>query len=248
MDNGTSITVYTDGVFGLGLDSDNIAQSPISMLKEENLIENRIFAFYLGKGSRLLLGGKYYSTKYSWMYNVYYRKYISSVLQWFDMISLQHYTIDFDVIKFLGMNQVIDVDKGVVIDSGTSFIIIPELLSNTVDELLKSMPGAVYNTTVNLWQIENAQENCQHWDSLEIALSHDQSQSVTLTIEPEYYVFKYDEKYFVGMVSIKNDNLWTLGNIFLKKYFVVFNIENQQIGIAENSNAEGFTPMCKKQN
>ena len=58
---------------------------------------------------------------------------------------------------------------------------------------------------------------------------------------------EYDGSYFIGLVTYEMaGNFWILGDIFLKKYFVSWNIEDNKIGITKNHDATPYTSICKR--
>ena len=78
-------------------------------------------------------------------------------------------------------------------------------------------------------QIENFQNKILYFDNKEL--------NETFEIKLEELFFRYDRKYFFGIIfngenkkEKAENNIWKMGKIFYEKYFFVFDDENKRIG------------------
>lgn len=202
-----------DGIFGLGFSSLSIGGVPtvLDNAIKKNLLDKPIFGFYLGDFSdgELTLGG----------------------------VNEARYTGDFHKVKLLSASYweitLDSVDAGsnivkgttAIIDSGTSLITGP---SKEIRKLAKSV-GAKKLIT-GQYVID-----CDKTDSMP---------DVSFTIDGKVYsltgkdtVMKSGNTCLFAFMSLdmKGDTTpkWILGDVFMRKYYTMFDLENQEVGFAE---------------
>lgn len=202
-----------DGIFGLGFSSLSIGGVPtvLDNAIKKNLLDKPIFGFYLGDFSdgELTLGG----------------------------VDEARYTGDFHKVKLLSASYweitLDSVDAGsnivkgttAIIDSGTSLITGP---SKEIRKLAKSV-GAKKLIT-GQYVID-----CDKTDSMP---------DVSFTIDGKVYsltgkdtVMKSGNTCLFAFMSLdmKGDTTpkWILGDVFMRKYYTMFDLENQEVGFAE---------------
>ncbi|XP_073825756.1 lysosomal aspartic protease-like [Musca autumnalis] len=208
---------FTDAPFDgiLGMAFANIAQDqvvpPFYNMYSQGLLDANLFSFYLTRdgssnnGGELILGGvdpNHYSGDFTYVP-------VSQEGYWqFEMTS--------GVVN--GVN-ICNNCQGVA-DTGTSLIAVP------VDqyENIQAAIGAVYNEDYNAYLLD-----CSSIESLPVVTFTIGGSQFTL--EGQDYVIQMD-----GLCSSAFENgganFWILGDIFIGKYYTVFDMANKRVGFA----------------
>ena len=271
VDNFTGVSIFADGVFGLGNMTTKMTYdgSIIRYLKDNGFIQQALFAFESWDRFSLSklkmyqnninknINSTYNFTEYlDWQTQYDGRLLIGSIgvlekysgfldqIKWFNMnthnndknMFVDEYLLKFERIHF---GNYVDTNHYLMIDSGTSWILLPYSqyanLNETLNNNIHEFQGAYFNTTFNLWQVENWDQNCKYWPNFKIVINlESRSKNVIFSLEPKYYVFEYQGAYFVGITSYPGTDTWVFGTLFLKKYFVAWDLDNQKIGIRKN--------------
>jgi len=74
--------------------------------------------------------------------------------------------------------------------------------------------------------------SCPDANLLEFPIISIYLDGLTLTLEPGEYITLYLTTCMLGFGK-SNEEYWILGDIFLRKYLSVFDIDNKRIGFAE---------------
>jgi hypothetical protein len=213
-----------DGILGLAFPilSVNSATPAFQNTVSQGLIDNAEFSFYLGncmtdKGE-LLLGGtdpELYEGEFNYVP-------LSSATYW--EIELGGFTTD-GVTYGAG-------DKAIV-DSGTSLLTGP---SKDVEEIAKAIGAKPF---VN----GEYMVSCEKMDTLPDFTFTVGGQDYVLTAKD--YLIPDGDMCLLGMIGLDvprpNGPLWIMGDIFMRKYYTVFDVANERVGFAT-----AVHPHCKE--
>ena len=211
---GTTFTYSPfDGILGMGyqtISQDNVVP-PFYNMYSQGLVDTNLFSFYLARegtsndGGVLVLGGvdeSHYTGDITYVP-------ITTEGYWqFEMNSAE-------------LNGVSVCDNcQAIADTGTSLICVP----NSQYENIQNAIGATYNYDYYTYTVD-----CSTVDSLP-ALTMNIG-GTTFTLEASDYILQSD-----GVCSSAFQNLgmdmWILGDIFIGKYYSIFDLENNRVGFA----------------
>ena len=209
-----------DGIFGLGWQSISVdsVEPPVQQMVRLGLIQP-IFSFYLGKESgqvgSLMLGG-YESSQYS------------GDISWVDLNSETYWQVPFGGVHYNG--QLITSTKRAILDTGTSLLAGPK-------EDVQPILTAIGATQVMPW-VQEYKVDCSQIDSLP-DLTFDLGNK-HFTISGKDYILEMSSQgkqtCLVGIMPFEmpegKEPLWIMGDVFLRKYYSIFDIENKRVGLA----------------
>ncbi len=205
-----------DGILGMAFPvlSVNDVTPPFQNLVQKNLVDQSIFAFYLSKSNddqgELTLGG-IDSNHYSG--NIIYEP-LKSATYW--MINLQGVIMS-------GKNYVDSGGINAIIDSGTSLLTGP---SDKVSEIANQLGAR---------EISNGEYvlSCDYHRLPNIDFEMGQS---TYSLSPQDYLLSNGNICLLGIIgldiSAPAGPMWILGDVFMRKYYTVFDTEKKQVGFA----------------
>ncbi|XP_040197509.1 cathepsin E-like [Rana temporaria] len=220
----TFVLAKFDGVLGLGypaLAAGN-AKPVFDRMMELQQVDKSIFSFHLNKdddfqyGGELILGG---------IDDTLYK----GPIHWINITKKGYWQIKLENIKVNGKVQFCPNGCEAIVDSGTSLITGPSVDVKKLQKIIGGTPMLFNEYSVG----------CKDWSSLP---------SVTFTIEqrdytitPEQYVIKEQTEKSVMCLtgfqpmdfSTNSGTLWILGDIFMSKFYSVFDRENDRIGLAK---------------
>uniref|UniRef100_A0A7S1ABP1 Peptidase A1 domain-containing protein n=1 Tax=Noctiluca scintillans TaxID=2966 RepID=A0A7S1ABP1_NOCSC len=205
-----------DGILGLGLEGavDGVTDA-MTALKERGLIDHDVFAFFLAKdapGSTLTLGGvdpSFFSS------SIHY-----APLAWYAPV-LQYWLIEVSRVGIeresrghnaCGPESFFSPMCPSLLDTGTSLIVLPENVHT--DKFLQHI-GTVNPDCSNLHELP----------TIFFLIN-----GVTFPLEPVDYVLEYEGECVLGIET--GAPFWILGDVFIRKYYTVWDRENLQIGFA----------------
>ncbi|XP_037630086.1 pepsin A-like [Sebastes umbrosus] len=203
-----------DGILGLAFQtiaSDNVV--PVfDRMVSEGLVSQPLFSVYLSgnseQGSELVLGGidsSHYTGQITWIP-------LSSATYW--QISMDSVTINGQTVACTGGCQAI-------IDTGTSLIVGP---TNDIQNL-NSWVGASTN------QYGESTVNCNNIQSMpEVTFTIG---GHAFTIPASAYVFQRSYGCSTGFGG-SSQQLWILGDVFIRQFYAIFDTQNQNIGLAQS--------------
>jgi saccharopepsin len=114
------------------------------------------------------------------------------------------------------------------IDTGTSFILVPEADVRQINQVIGARPftGGYYQ--VDCWRVELMPNLTLKLGSLEF------------TVPAKVYIVKLDGVCVSGFVGIKGGtelkDMWVVGNVFLRRYYSIYDMEKDRVGFAESIN------------
>lgn len=204
-----------DGILGLGFSSISIDGTPTVFENaiKQNVVDQPIFSFYLGdNGPGELTFGGYDSSKFE-----------GDELDYVKLDAATYWQIKMDGLKF-GDNYKADSDLTAIVDSGTSLMVGPK------HEVLK-LASAV-----------GAKPNIMGEYTIDCKLVPDMA-DLTLTIGGKDYTIPGKDLViqasgtclfvFMGMDFPEGGPSWILGDVFMRKYYTVFNYVDKTVGFAK---------------
>jgi len=204
-----------DGILGLAFPtlSVNKVATAFQNTVEQGLVQNAEFSFYLGDCERdageLLLGGtdsKYYKGEFN---------YVPLTYQTYWQIQIDGLNVD---------GTAYGTNDQAIVDSGTSLLTGP---SDVVASLAKQIGAKKFI----------AGEYLVTCDETKLPNLDFQIGGVTYTLEPKDYLIPDGKICLFGMMGldIKGPRMpkWILGDIFMRKYYTVFDVANSRVGFAE---------------
>jgi len=205
-----------DGIMGMGWPSISVddVQPPIQNMIAQKVIEKGVFSFYL-PSSTLKSGeldiGNIDSTHYSG--DIFYHP-VSKKGYW---------QFDIDDIT-IGGGSVTAV-KTAIIDTGTSLLVGPKKEVRAITKKL----GAKCSILTGECMVD-----CSTLPSMPTIDVSFGGKSFSLT--PKQYVLNVEGECLVGLMGMDipapMGPLWILGDVFIREYFTVFDVDNSQIGVA----------------
>lgn len=205
-----------DGILGMAFPvlSVNDVTPPFQNLMQQNLVNEGKFAFYLSKSTdakgELTLGGidsNHYTGELTY-------EPLKSATYW--LITLKAVTVSGkDYVDSSGINA--------IVDSGTSLLTGP---SEKVAAIAKQL---------NAKSISNGEYAlpCRYSDLPNIDFAIGQK---TYSLSPQDYLLPNGNLCLLGIVGLDvgapAGPMWILGDVFMRKYYTVFDTQNKQVGFA----------------
>ncbi|XP_063783558.1 cathepsin E-B-like isoform X2 [Pseudophryne corroboree] len=229
----TFVLAQFDGVLGLGYPSLAVGNAvPVfDQIMNQNLVDKPIFSFHLNKdddfqyGGELILGGIDESL-------------YKGPIHWIPLTEKGYWQIRLDNVKVNGKIAFCPDGCEAIIDSGTSLITGPSADIKQLQTLIGSTALSFGEYTVD----------CKQTSSLP---------SVTFTISQRDYTItpaQYLLKEHIGNspvclsgfqpmdLSAKSKKLWILGDIFMSKFYSVFDRAHDRVGLAKSCKKKHRAP------
>jgi hypothetical protein len=213
-----------DGILGMAFDSISVmgVKTPISNMKDQKLIDQAIFSFYLpsksGAQGELTIGGIDKSK-------------FKGKLFWQSLSSKSYWEIEMDDLQFQGRS--VTAVNTAIVDTGTSLITGP---SDEIDRIAQTLGASSAGFGSGEYMID-----CNSIDSLPNLDIMIGGRNFTLT--GEQYTIKINsgvpggqEQCLLGLYGLDvpqpRGPLWILGDVFIREYFTVFDMDNARVGFA----------------
>jgi len=205
-----------DGLLGLGFKSISQYNLPTAfeLMMEQKLIDEPVFSFYLQKDAneqgQLTFGGVD-ATKFS------------GDIQYVPLTSETYWQVAMEGMKFNG--QQITSNVHAIVDSGTSLLAGPRDQVSKIAEAAGATLVAGKEYTID----------CSKIDSLP-AVEFTLGGGKTFTLEGKDYVLQVSGQCLFAFMGIdlppKLGEMWILGDVFMRKYYTVFDYGNKRVGMA----------------
>ena len=203
-----------DGILGMafGALSANHSTTPFDNLVAQGLVESAQFAFYLGNSAQdkgeLVLGGTDPA-------------HYTGDITWVPLLATTHWEINLSSLTIDGVSYTSGTKA--IVDSGTSILTAPT-------EVVKSIAAQLRGKEI----IEG---------EYIVSCNYDTFPDFTFLIDGNNYVLSaYDylisdgDVCLLGMIGMDipepSGPLWILGDIFMRKYYTVFDSDNKKVGFA----------------
>lgn len=207
-----------DGIFGLGFEPTSDGRTTfVNNLKLQGQITDRVFSFYLGG----------YPDSYNPQFtlNGYDSRLIdpSDALVYCDVIDNTYWGVQMKSIKIGQDAYILSQNLEAIIDSGTSFICVNQQAFQFLFDYLN-----IYVECLNVdGYITCLEQDQTLYPNISINLCGNE-----LVLSPEDYLYQSGD-YFIVSFEAYDMGYVILGNIFMRKFYTVFNMEKNQIGFAK---------------
>jgi hypothetical protein len=203
-----------DGICGMGWSSitQGGGDSPIAALVKEGNLDKQEFAFYLGNNmpGEMVVGGAD-------------PKHYTGDLEYVSLSSETYWEVKLDSFKVGGQSATTAVKA--IVDSGTSLLAGPKADVKKIAQMVGAKPIA--GGLTGEYSIDcNAKA-----PDFDITIG-----GKTFTLELKDYVISEGGQCLFAMMGIDvpapNGPLWILGDVFMRKYYTVFDYGNKRLGFA----------------
>jgi hypothetical protein len=203
-----------DGILGLAFPVLSVNKVPTAFqnLVEQGLIEQGQFAFYLGNSrsdrGELTLGGtnpKYYSGEFSWV----------------NLLAATYWEITLDGLSINGQSMA--GSSKAIVDSGTSMLTGPSAVVADIAKAIGAKPliAGEYIVACNYDTLPNFDFTID---------------GKVYTLSARDYLLPDGDLCILGLMGMDipepTGPLWILGDIFMRKYYTVFDYDNHRVGFA----------------
>jgi hypothetical protein len=204
-----------DGILGLAFPvlSVNHVPTVFQNMVTQGLVPAGEFSFYLGKedGAKgeLLMGGTD-------------PNYYTGDITYVPLKAATYWEIQLDGFQF-GANQYVPTGgQSAIVDSGTSILTGP---SDVVKQIAESIGGKML--VPNEYMVD-----CKgDFPNMDFSIN-----GATYTLTPADYLIPDGEMCLFGMMGLDvprpSGPLWILGDVFMRKYYTVFDVANTRVGFA----------------
>eukprot|EP00916_Digyalum_oweni_P006147 GHVL01010606.1.p1 GENE.GHVL01010606.1~~GHVL01010606.1.p1 ORF type:complete len:506 (+),score=86.70 GHVL01010606.1:161-1678(+) len=206
-----------DGICGLGFPSLSVDSVPplFTRMVEDQLVDKSMFSVYLGDESagELVLGG-------------YSDDHYTGDINWIPLAAETYWDIKLDLVQFGDIEM--NTTSSAIIDTGTS------LLAGPSDEVQQIAEKVNAKKMMGVFIAD-----CDGLDSfpdLVFTLN-----SIEYTLEPEDYIMRRssnNQDFCILAISpidipAPRGPLWILGDVFIRKFYSIFDYEGLQVGLAD---------------
>lgn len=195
-----------DGILGMGFDEISVDKLPtvFDLLVKQGLIEEASYSFFLSKDPSVQ--GELILGGIDPKYNATAFKYYTVVQAGYYMVALA----DFGV----GNTSYARDSMKAIVDTGTTLIVAPLDIVNKIKNLFPA------NLDCN---------NTSQYPNLYFTFNGDKYE-----VTPDYYLLNDDGQCILGLQAQPLDvaNLFIVGEVFLRKYYTVFDYGNQRVGFS----------------
>ncbi|KAJ1919043.1 aspartic proteinase precursor [Mycoemilia scoparia] len=207
-----------DGIFGLGYDTISVKHvvPPFYNMVNQGLVEKPVFSFYLtdqnsdsGPGE-MVLGGINHD-------------HYTGELKWAKIRRRGYWEVDLKSIKF--GDEELELDStGAAIDTGSSLLVLPQTLADLINRNIGAKKNWSGQYTVDCDKIPGLPE-------LSLKLGDN-----TFTLSAEDYILNVQGQCISGFMGMDipppMGPLWIIGDVFLRKFYTVYDLENDRVGFA----------------
>ncbi|CAO3625692.1 unnamed protein product [Cunninghamella blakesleeana] len=204
-----------DGILGLGYDTISVQKvvPPFYNIVNRGLVDEPVFSFWLndagseGDGGEFVIGG---------IDDAHYHGDIT----WAPVRRKGYWEIELQDIKFDGKYAELEV-SGAAIDTGTSLIVAPSTIADLINSEIGAEKSWSGQYTIDCSKVDSLPEFCFVFAGKDFCLS---GSDYILNVQNQCI------SSFTGM-DIPG-GLWIVGDAFLRKYYSVYDLGNDRVGLA----------------
>mmetsp|Transcript_25650 Transcript_25650/g.44903 ORF Transcript_25650/g.44903 Transcript_25650/m.44903 type:complete len:273 (-) Transcript_25650:166-984(-) len=220
-----------DGILGLGFS--NLSDGKLTFiqnLKAQGVISHAVFAFYLSDSDFGRMDETTQSVVTIGGYNL--ASYAKGALAWIPVYSdTGYWAVALNGIS-LGFSPLYSTSVVAILDTGTSLILGPAL------EVL-SLTNKI-TTGRSCFEVDGALVcDCGLEHEIdEYPIIYFKLGSNYFDLKPNQYFYKFGFYCRLLISSLGPGNFWVLGDVFLRRYYTIFDMDNSRIGLAVSINSE----------
>ncbi|XP_071332155.1 pepsin A-like [Trachinotus anak] len=207
--------MQADGILGLAFQSiasDNVVPVFDSMVNQR-LVSEPLFSVYLSgnsqQGSEVVFGGVDSS-------------HYTGGITWIPLTSATYWQIKMDSVTINGQTVACSGGCQAIIDTGTSLIVGPTSDINNMNAWVGASTNQYGEATVNC-------QNIQNMPDVTFTLN-----GHAFTVPASAYISQSYYGCSTGFGQGGSDQLWILGDVFIREYYAIFNAQAQTIGLAKS--------------
>jgi len=220
---------HFDGILGLGFQmlSKEPMIAPFQALIDAGLLAEPVFAFKLGKDDgqdgELVLGAND-PTHYS------------GELTWTPVIHDSWWTIKLDALTVNGQSA--SKTRIAIVDSGTSLLVGPKSEVEALAVTLGAEKVSIGGTDLFAWETCDATKNLPDvvfkFNGRDWPIKP--SEYVMRNVDEEHNIelCRMGFEYIPGEDETESTPMWILGDIFMRKFYTIFDMGNKRVGFAHN--------------
>ncbi|KAF6211039.1 hypothetical protein GE061_014152 [Apolygus lucorum] len=205
-----------DGILGLGFPSlSQYALPPFFQAMKEKLFDKNMFSVFLDKdhpaGSNIVFGG-------------YDEDVIDAdEINWVPITKPQYWQFNMDSVQ-IGSQLSVGSNAAAIADTGTSLLVGPQ---EDVESIANTLGATAYQ---GLYVIDATQVSSLPDIVIKI-------NGKDYVLEPSDYTINAGQNLAVlGFQSLQGSDLWILGDIFLNKFYSIYNADDKTVGFAPLKN------------
>jgi hypothetical protein len=226
--------LISDGIIGLGVNYQNEKESLLMKMFNQGYIKQPIFSFYLSDSSRdSVLYFDNQSTNPNFA-GIYKRMNYCEVVN----KSADSWECNLISLSIGGENSTFNINKRVVFETETSYIIVPRADYNQVKQ---SIIGNAVCVLSNFNQLVCKCKSHNSFSNLNLRLNNG-----SLFLETKTFIeFEPYQEYQCKFQILVNDNIdyWVLGDAALRGLYITFDYHHKKIGFAKNYFLEESTAV-----
>jgi len=204
-----------DGILGLAFPVLSVNKVPTGFqnLVDQGLVDQGMFAFYLGNSAKdlgeLTLGG-------------YNKNHFTGDLQYVNLKAATYWEIDLEGLT-VGSTSYVSSNVNAIVDSGTSILTGPSEVVSAIAKQInaKEIIEGEYLVSCNYDTLPN----------FDFKIGGN-----TYTLTPQDYLIPDGDLCLLGLMALDipapTGPLWILGDVFMRKYYTVFDWDNKRVGFA----------------
>ncbi|KAJ1502140.1 Vacuolar protease A [Coelomomyces lativittatus] len=216
-----------DGIFGLGFPSISVkgVVPPFQRMCDLGLLEEHIFSVWLGDNRKDKEGGEL-------VFGGVNPAHFTGPIHYAPVVREGYWEVKLDSVKYNDKNiKALNKSRSAAIDTGTSLIALPMALAKQLNEKIGASKNFMGQYTVD----------CDSIPTLKDLTFEFNGKSFPLT--PEEYILRVSVggKQETCLSSFMGINLpphygeiWIIGDVFLRKYFTVYDLQNKRVGFAQS--------------
>ncbi|XP_034392900.1 pepsin A-like [Cyclopterus lumpus] len=205
--------MISDGILGLAFQSiasDQVVPVFDNMVKD-GLVSQSVFSVYLSRnseqGSEVVFGGVDSS-------------HYTGQIRWIPLTSATYWQIKMDSVMINGQTVACAGGCQAIIDTGTSMIVGPTSDIQNINSWIGASTNQYGEAEVNC-------QNIQHMPEITFTLN-----GQAFSVPASAYVSNSYNSCHSGFSG--DSNLWILGDVFIREFYVIFNSETKTVGLAQS--------------
>ena len=198
----------------------------VESMKQQGIIERAVFAIYLSdsdfgqiahqRNASIISFGTFDMTQFSFAESLVYISVLSTS---------GHWAVPLDYI-FINHENIIETSFTAIIDSGSSLILGPDIEVQALLSYFQAKWRCFMSHQLLICEC-GWDPALSHFPDIEFVLSGN-----VFALKPFMYVMRQGAYCQLLISSIHEQSLWVLGDVFMRGYYTVFDMDNQEIGFA----------------